>query len=676
MTTDIILGDVAPPAPGEYFTSQVLHPDNVALAVRMAGKKPLTRKQLKRVLRERDRLHKTLEAQEFFALLDQYQQQRETYSDLLEQYRDIYAQGLYARQHDPEKLRAIVPDLKATRAGLAPLKRQVGAVRTAMQPYMADYKRYQQLTRLIETNEIRRAEYKANQQIERGLEDEARLLAKILREVWGAHRKTHYKVTLRHNKKRKVVPRIESIDIEATSVWLKIQVGKKGFFGYRYSLPTDVHVADLVSDEIMQDYSRAVRRGIEVVDLPSGTFVVVNRLDSPGGIAERVLYRVVMRGFYPKDERHRYPYPAGIAPGNRIVWLDFSRWNHILVGGFTGGGKSNFMNVVISTLISAHPPSEARFVFIDLKRNEFNLYEGIPHLLVDPVYTPQDANHVLHQMIELMEERYELMQAYRVKKIDDYNRVVPEASRLPRIFIMIDEAGELTGYRDLTVEVHHAMGRLTALGRAAGVHCVICTQRPEVAVVPGRVKANCSVRVSFRSADYESSKVILGVGAARELPAIVGRAVLLNSPDPVTIQTPYITDDDVLEAVEIAKSWGAAPDVEMPDASDYKQLVLTEAALIELVYNQLDGRWALGRTWDYLKANPQYQVKQKEMREMMQLVERKFQRGPIEVGGIVYKLKSLSGRNRQLIAEFPDLEVSEIQAPDDSEENEEETLWF
>ncbi len=661
MANDIILGEIQPPKPGEYFVNEVIHPDNVRLAVQLASFKPLTRQQMRRLEREGRRLHKSLAKAEFFARLSRFEELRDEYTEQLEGYRDVYAQAMYARHHAPQKLGEIVPALRSMQTNLRPLKERLIGMQSDLAELMPDYRRYNQIRLSLENNERRTAEYNAQEKINRGMERESRQLAKMLREVWGAHRDTHYKVTLRHNRKRRIIPQVESIDIEATSIWIKIKASTKGWFGYKYALPTDVHISDLINEDILQTYSRAIRREVQVFDNPNGTWIVVNRLDSPGGIIERVAYSTVMKGFYPTEEREHYPYPAGVAEGNRIVWLDFSRWNHILVGGFTGGGKSNFMNVVISTLIREHAPADARFVFIDLKRNEFNLYEGIPHLLVDPVYNIEDANHVLHQMIELMEERYELLQAYRVKKIEDYNRRVPQANRLPRVFIMLDEAGELTGYGALTKEVHHALARLTALGRAAGIHCVICTQRPEVAVIPGRVKANCAVRISFRSADTESSKVIIGVGAAKELPAIVGRAVLLNSPDPVIIQTPYISDEDVLEAVEIAKTYGQPDDIALPQAEDHKVIRFDEYSIIEYVHSDMEGRWAMYRVWDALKDNPQFTLSQKKLRHLMTKAEKMLQREPVIINGVRYSLDQKSARQRELIGEhLSDEELQQI----------------
>ena len=203
------------------------------------------------------------------------------------------------------------------------------------------------------------------------------------------------------------------------------------------------------------------------------------------------------------------------------VIADLARMPHLMIAGATGSGKSVAINAMIMSILFKAPPREVRFVMIDLKMLELSVYEDIPHLLVPVVTDPKQAVAVLHNIVELMEERYRLMKQHGVRNIDGYNRLVDEESeaghsakvielrelagdedddvvtptpmpdRLPKVVVIVDELADLM--MTMGRKVEEPITRLAQKARAAGIHLIVATQRPSVDVITGLIKANFPV---------------------------------------------------------------------------------------------------------------------------------------------------------------------------------------
>ncbi len=203
---------------------------------------------------------------------------------------------------------------------------------------------------------------------------------------------------------------------------------------------------------------------------------------------------------------------------------DLARMPHLMIAGATGSGKSVAINAMIMSILYKSTPRDLRFVMIDLKMLELSVYEDIPHLLVPVVTDPKLAVAVLHNIVELMEQRYRLMKQHGVRGIDGYNRLFdeeegrrggvlelrdlvedssedgddaedlvkpPKAERLPKVVVVIDELADLM--MTMGRKVEEPITRLAQKARAAGIHLLVATQRPSVDVITGLIKANFPV---------------------------------------------------------------------------------------------------------------------------------------------------------------------------------------
>jgi S-DNA-T family DNA segregation ATPase FtsK/SpoIIIE len=278
--------------------------------------------------------------------------------------------------------------------------------------------------------------------------------------------------------------------------------------------------------------------------------------------------------------------------GNAIV-ADLARMPHLLVAGATGTGKSVSLNVMIMSLLYRASPREVRFIMIDPKMLELSLYEELPHQLSHVITNPKEAGAALQEVVRRMEYRYKLLKDKGVRNIAAYNRaletgqlgpkgviklteVVPEGEeedsalvaprvaspepglshqRLPYLVVIVDELADLM----LTVgrEIEEPITRLAQMGRAAGIHLILATQRPSVDVITGLIKANFPARVSFQVSSRVDSRTILdAIGAER----LLGEGDMLflppGSAKPQRIHGAYVSEPEIRKVAAHIKKQG------------------------------------------------------------------------------------------------------------------------
>jgi DNA segregation ATPase FtsK/SpoIIIE-like protein len=232
----------------------------------------------------------------------------------------------------------------------------------------------------------------------------------------------------------------------------------------------------------------------------------------------------------------------------RPVFGDLGKMPHLLVAGATGSGKSVCLNGIIASLLVSATPDQVQMLFIDPKRVELTVYNGIPHLIKEVITDPRLAAGALHEMTREMDSRYERFAKAGVRKIEEYNTKYP-GEKLPFIVIIIDELADLMLIAPAKVET--TICRLAQLARATGIHLVVATQRPSVDVITGLVKANIPSRIAFAVSSQIDSRTILDMGGAERL---LGRGDMLylpiDAPKPIRAQGALITNLEVNRLVE------------------------------------------------------------------------------------------------------------------------------
>jgi len=240
--------------------------------------------------------------------------------------------------------------------------------------------------------------------------------------------------------------------------------------------------------------------------------------------------------------------------GNCVVG-NIAKMPHLLIAGTTGSGKSVCMNSIIISLLYKAGPEDVKLIMVDPKMVELGIYNGIPHLLIPVVTDPKKAAGSLQWAVTEMLRRYKMMSDMGVRDLESYNSIVTaeeDGQKLPQVVIIIDELADLMMVA--AKEVEDSICRIAQMGRAAGMHLIIATQRPSANVITGLMKANIPSRIAFSVASAMESRIILDTMGAEKL---VGKGDMLYAPigsgKPLRVQGCFVTDGEVEAVAEYVK---------------------------------------------------------------------------------------------------------------------------
>ncbi|MDD5016483.1 MAG: DNA translocase FtsK 4TM domain-containing protein [Eubacteriales bacterium] len=290
---------------------------------------------------------------------------------------------------------------------------------------------------------------------------------------------------------------------------------------------------------------------------------------------------VHLRTLLETEEFRKAKSPLTFALGKDIsgknYYVDITKMPHILIAGETGSGKSVCINSLLTSILFKATPEEVKMILIDPKVVELSVFKKIPHLLVPVVTDTRKAASALNWGVSEMTSRYKLFAESNVRNITRFNEVAEKAKEqiLPRIIVVVDELAELM--LAAPREVEDAICRIAQLGRAAGIHLVIATQRPSVNVITGVIKANISSRIAFKVNSGVDSRTILDQHGAEKL---LRNGDMLyhpsDAPKTVRLQGCFVSDSDI-EAVTEYVSGGSEAEFDEEVVSDIVSVGKDEA---------------------------------------------------------------------------------------------------
>ena len=299
--------------------------------------------------------------------------------------------------------------------------------------------------------------------------------------------------------------------------------------------------------------------GVRIAPIPDKISVV--GIEVPNKVVSPVSIREVVGSDNFVSSRSKTSFAVGKDISGQAIVGDIGKLPHLLIAGTTGSGKSVCTNTIITSLLYKATPEEVRLIMVDPKMVELGIYNGIPHLLIPVVTDPKKAAGALQWAVTEMMKRYRTFSEVGVRKLEEYNAYAERTEgvdKMPAVVVLIDELADLMLVA--AKEVEESICRVAQMGRAAGMHLVIATQRPSADVITGLMKANIPSRIAFAVASAMESRIILDTQGAEKL---VGRGDMLFAPlgsgKPQRVQGCFISDPEVAAVVDfVKKNSGAA----------------------------------------------------------------------------------------------------------------------
>lgn len=291
----------------------------------------------------------------------------------------------------------------------------------------------------------------------------------------------------------------------------------------------------------------AAYKGLRFVPL-SGTGKLGVEIPVPGAQRRIIMLREVLDSAAWLESEAVLPIALGVTSSGDPVVFDLDQCPHLLVAGATKSGKTVGVNIMVTSLLMRHSPSDLQLIMIDPKLIEFRRYRGLPHLLRPVITEVKEAIECLQWACEQMDDRYRLFANADAEDLDEFNGAVSTANKLARIVLVIDECADLLCVAKTQRQlVEDTLMRLAQKARSAGIHLILATQRPSVDVITGPIKANFPSRIAYKVSQREDSKTIIDAPGAQSLLGNGDSLCLLPqlATDLIRVHGAFVSKDEV-----------------------------------------------------------------------------------------------------------------------------------
>ena len=323
---------------------------------------------------------------------------------------------------------------------------------------------------------------------------------------------------------------------------------------------------------------------IRIAHIPRTNYIGVEMVNLT---TQMVRYRGLIENPTFVNSKYKIPLALGVDIGGNPMYYDLAKMPHMMIAGRTGSGKSVFVQSIITSIVYHFSPDKCKLIIIDPKGVDFGFWDDIPHLITPIVkLDPSAAVNALKWAVREMEERYKQLQVLNARNIESYNETAAQKrasgekitrqvavgtdeetgellfetqeidlSDMPYIVIIIDEVADLMSLARKEVEA--CVQRIAQKARAAGIHLVMATQRPDATTITGVIKANFPTRVSFQARSNIDSRTTLGEGGAENLLACGDMLFSEAGRVPVRIHGAFISDNELSQIGDFLRSQGA-----------------------------------------------------------------------------------------------------------------------
>ena len=351
---------------------------------------------------------------------------------------------------------------------------------------------------------------------------------------------------------------------------------------YEFEPDPGQRIADI--SKTAKDMTRAMAvENFRIALMPKSNYLGVEMANIKRQV---VRYRGLMEEDMFVNSKYKIPLALGVDIGGHPMYFDLAKMPHMMIAGRTGSGKSVFVQSIITSIVYHFTPDKCKLMIIDPKGVDFGFWDDIPHLITPIVkLEPQPAINALKWAVREMEERYKRLGQLNARNIESYNEIVTEKrnngeiltkqvavgtdpetgelmfetqqvdlSDMPYLVIVIDEVADLMAVARKEVEL--CVQRIAQKARAAGIHLIMATQRPDATIITGVIKANFPTRVSFQAASRIDSMTSLGAGGAEQLLAMGDMLFSEGGHPAVRIHGAFISDDELTKIGSFLRSQG------------------------------------------------------------------------------------------------------------------------